>query len=52
MRNSLRILHVTLFRCLVKLFIFFIVVIIIIIVVTFMVNKDEYIIIVAGQLSA
>ena len=41
MRNSLRILHETLFRCLVKLFFFFIV--IIIFVATFMVNKDEYI---------
>ena len=41
MRNSLRILHVIQFRCLVKLFFFFIV--IIIFVATFMVNKDEYI---------
>ena len=40
MRNSLRILHVIQFRCLVKLFFFFIV--IIIFVATFMVNKDEY----------
>ena len=40
MRNSLRILHVTLFCFLVKLFFFFIV--IIIFVATFMANKDEY----------
>ena len=38
MRNSLRILRVILFRCLVKLFF----IVIIIIVATFMVNKDEY----------
>jgi len=42
MRNSLRILHVTLFSCLVKLF-YFSVLLSSFFLDTFMVNKDEYI---------